>query len=282
MATSTRKSLNVSGVEISYLEWHQAQEPLLVLHGMADHALVWSSLGDYLTHQYHVVAPDLRGHGESSKPNQGYTFAELIADLEALMAHLGWTSAHILGHSWSAKLTAIWARQNPQRFRSLILVDPAFINRMPSWSKVTFPFFYRVLPFLKMMGPFSSYEQAEQQARQLKQYRDWHPLQQQAFQQGIEQKSDGQWGSKFVVQARDQIFDDVMRIAGLSEPIKIPTLFLQPEQGLNRFDWQLKPYHTYLKNLKIRKIPSNHWAFLVEPETFNQTVAEFLQAQSRV
>jgi thioesterase domain-containing protein len=41
--------------------------------------------------------------------------------------------------------------------------------------------------------------------------------------------------------------------------------------------WQMQPYQTYLKNLVIAKVPGNHWSFLVEPETFNQTVAEFLE-----
>lgn len=83
--------------------------------------------------------------------------------------------------------------------------------------------------------------------------------------------------SKFVVQARDEIFADVMRVAGLTEPLEIPTLFLQPEKGVNRTAWQLQPYCTYMKNLQIQKIPGNHWPFLVEPAAFNQAVAAFLE-----
>lgn len=272
-----RQTLDLPGLHLSYLEWYSGGEPVLLLHGLADCGLVWASLAEFLRHRYHIIAPDLRGHGDSGKPDQGYSCDDIIADLEALMHHLGWSSAHIIAHSWSAKVAAVWARKQPERFRSLILVDPAFINKMPSWMKVTFPFFYRVLPFLKMMGPFASYEQAEQQARQLKQYRQWNAFQQMVFQGEIEQKPDGSWGSKFVVSARDRVFDDVLRVAGLTQPIEIPALFLQPETGLNRTASQLKPYRSYLKNLQIQKIPGNHWAFLVEPEAFNQAVAAFLE-----
>jgi pimeloyl-ACP methyl ester carboxylesterase len=45
-----------------------------LLHGLADHSLVWSSLGDYLASDYQIIAPDLRGHGESDKPEFGYSF----------------------------------------------------------------------------------------------------------------------------------------------------------------------------------------------------------------
>jgi|GEM_PF-208735 len=272
-----RQTLQLPQLHLSYLEWNRGKEPLLLLHGLADHGMVWVSLAESLGDRYHIVAPDLRGHGDSGKPDQGYSCKDIIADLEALMNHLGWTSAHILAHSWSAKVAVVWARQQPQRFRSLVLVDPAFINQMAGWMKLTFPFFYRVLPFLKMIGPFATYEQAERQARQLKQYRGWSELQQLVFQAAIEQKADGSWGSKFVVQARDQVFEDVLRVAGFTEPLEIPTLFLQPESGLNRTATQLQPYRTYLKNLQIQKIPGNHWAFLVEPAAFNQAVAAFFQ-----
>ncbi|MDY7013684.1 MAG: alpha/beta fold hydrolase, partial [Cyanobacteriota bacterium] len=162
-----------NNLRLSYLEWNSGKLPLLLLHGLADQALIWSSLGDFLAPNYHIVAPDLRGHGESSKPKTDYTFAEMIADLEALMHHLGWSSAHLLGHSWSGKLAAVWVTQAPDRARSLILVDPFFINKMPGFFKFTFPLLYRTLPFLKMMGPFPSYEAAETRAKGLKQYRGW-------------------------------------------------------------------------------------------------------------
>jgi pimeloyl-ACP methyl ester carboxylesterase len=274
-----RLTLNLPHIQLSYLEWNQGREPLLLLHGLADCGMVWLSLAEFLRDRYHIIAPDLRGHGDSSKPDRGYSYAEIVADLEALMDRVGWTSAHVVAHSWSAKVTAIWARQQPQRFRSLVLVDPFFINTMPSWIKLTFPLIYRVLPFLKTMGPFASYEQAQQQARQLKQYRGWSPLQQAVFQASMEQKPDGRWGSKFVVQARNEIFEDVMRVAGLTQPVEIPTLFLQPQAGLNRTAWQLQPYRTYLKNLQIQQIPGNHWCFLVEPAAFNSSVAAFLERQ---
>ena len=276
LKVADRQSLSLSQVQLSYLEWNQGKEPLLLLHGLADHGLVWSSLGDYLGSKYHIIAPDLRGHGASSKPEKGYSFAEVIADLEELMSHLGWTEAHILGHSWGGKLAAIWATKHPERFRSLILVDPFFIDKIPSWVKITFPILYRVLPFLKGMGPFASYEEAEKLARKLKQYQGWTPLQQQVFRQGLEQKPDGTWGSKFTIAARNQIFADVMEVAGLTQPLEIPTLLIKPEQGLNRTEWQLKPYKTYLQNLHISEVPGNHWAFLVESEPFNQAVAKFL------
>lgn len=273
---SERKHLQLANIELSYLEWNLGKEPVLLLHGLADHGLVWSSLAEYLAPKYHIVAPDLRGHGDSSKPENGYTFEEIIADLEGLMDYLGWEKAQILGHSWSAKLAAIWATKNPERFRSLILVDPFFIDKIPSGFRFTFPLLYKVLPFLQGMGPFASYEEAEKLARNLKQYQGWSQLQQEVFKHSLEQKPDGSLGSKFTVAARNEIFEQVMEVAGLTQNIEIPTLFIKPGKGLNRTEWQLKPYKKYLQNLQIDQVKGNHWAFLVEPENFNLAVGKFL------
>ncbi|MDB9465657.1 alpha/beta fold hydrolase [Dolichospermum circinale] len=274
-----RKTLSTSDIQLSYLEWNQGQVPLILLHGMADHALVWSSLGDYLKSDYHIIAPDMRGHGESSKPEKDYSFKSAISDLEALMDKMRWSAAHIVSHSWTGKLAAIWARENPARLKSITLVDPIFIWKMPSFLKIIFPLLYRVLPSLKSMGPFTSYEAAEQTIKQLSQYQNWSSLQQQVFQAAIAQKPDGTWGSKFTIAARDGIFDAVMEVPGFIHPVDTPALFIQPEKGVNRQNWQIQPYKTNLKNLLIRQVPGNHWPFLTNPTEFNQIVASFLAAQ---
>lgn len=274
----TRKTLNLPNINLSYLEWNQGKEPVLLLHGLADHALVWSSLGEELCQNYHIIAPDLRGHGESDKPETGYFSQDIINDLEALMDHLNWSWAHIIGHSWTGKLAPIWATQHPERFKTMVLVDPFYINKIPRWSKFTFPFFYKILPFLKVTGTFNSYEEAENLARTLKQYQGWSELQKQVFQESLEPDKNGKVKSKFVLQARNEIFEDVMLNAGLTQPLEIPTLFIKPEKGLNQTEFQIKPYKTYLKNLEIREVPGNHWAFLVAPQSFNQTIKKYLDS----
>jgi pimeloyl-ACP methyl ester carboxylesterase len=271
-----RQVLHLSHLDLSYLIGGDGSESLLLLHGMADCALVWSSLADHLGSRYRIIAPDLRGHGESSKDIVDYSFTSIIADLEALVQHLGVTKVHVLAHSWSAKTAAIWATQKSDRFSSLIFVDPFFMGRFPTWFRLTFPLLYRVLPFLKVVGSFPNYETVENIARTLKQYQGWSPLQQQVFQATIESQSDGTWHSKFPLNARDRIFEAIMQVEGFTAPINIPTLFVQPETGLNRSNWQLQPYKSYCQNLQICKVPGNHWAFLVEPAAFNDAIERFL------
>lgn len=277
----SRHTLALPDVSLSYLEWPAgADTPVLLLHGLADQGLAWSPVAEALAPRAHLVAPDMRGHGDSAKPPTGYDATTVIADLQGLMAHLGWESAHVVGHSWMGKVAAIWATEHPAQVRSLTLVDPIFIYGLPALFRLTFPLFYRVLPFLQAMGPFATWEEAEAKARSLKQYRAWMPHQQALFTASLVQSDDGQWRSKFTPAARDGIFDDVLRRPGLVRSLSVPALFLQPEAGVNRFDWQLAPYRRYLEQLAVVTVPGNHWAFVVEPEPFTEALGAFLAAQA--
>ncbi len=271
-----RHTLQLPDLTLSYLMWGEDGDPVLLLHGLADSAVVWSRLGPDLADTHQVVAPDLRGHGESGKPLSDYSFPTLIADLQALVAHLGWSGCSVVAHSWSAKLAARWVTASPAQIRKLILVDPFFMGRFPAWSRWTFPLLYRVLPFLKVVGSFKTYEEVEQIARQLKQYREWTPLQQAVFTASVEQQADGSWRSKFPPAALDPIFDAIRLTEGLTHPISTPTLLIRPTQGLNRWSWQLRPYQRYCKHLQIQSVPGNHWALLGQPQVFNQVVKRFL------
>ena len=263
------------GITLTTREWVRGQTPLLCLHGLADQGLVWAEVAHNLT-GFHSLAPDLRGHGDSSKPARGYDFSSLIEDLESLLNDRGWTRVSVLAHSWGAKLALVWASQQPDRFDRLVLVDPFFVDRFPPIFRLTFPLLYATLPFLKTLGPFPTYKAAETLAKTLKQYRNWTPLQQALFHHSMTENPAGSWRSKFTQVVRNETFEDVLRVAGLTHDLDIPTLFIQPQGGINRTNWQLAPYRRYLKHLTIAPVPGNHWAFLVELESFLGAINPFL------
>ncbi|MEM9244883.1 MAG: alpha/beta hydrolase [Cyanobacteria bacterium P01_F01_bin.153] len=275
-------------LKIHYLEWQPKegnsnnQNPILLLHGLGDCAAIWSDLGQRLSEQSHrVIAPDLRGHGDSSKTESGYGFESIIDDLEAFLIALDINQPIVaIGHSWSGKLVPIWVRRSPEKIAAQILVDPFFIDRLPRVSKLTFPLFYKVLPFLQMMGPFETKNAAESKARTMKQYRQWSMLQQHVFESNLEQRDDKTWGSKLAIAARNGIFEAVMLVNGLTERLSTPALVLIAEEGLNRSDWQLKPYKKYLTQLILKKIPGNHWLFLVNPEEFTKEIQVYLSQRT--
>ena len=268
----------------SLVYWRRGKSgdrPLLLLHGLGDCAAVWAGVATELTNSsddsgYDIVVPDLPGHGDSGKGDRPYSTEAIIQDLEALLDHLGWSSAVIVGHSWTGKVVARWMQQSPQRFDRAVIIDPFFISKMPDWLRLSFPVLYRVLPFLKLSGPFGDRAAAETCARGLKQYRGWNPWQAAAFAANIEQKSDGTWGSKLDLLARDRVFEDVLCVAGFTQPVSTPTLLLLPDRGLNQFEWQTQDFHRFCAALTVQSLPGNHWPFLSHPIEVAQALQHWL------
>ncbi|MCM1982121.1 alpha/beta fold hydrolase [Lyngbya confervoides] len=262
---------------LSYLDGG-AGKPVVMLHGLADHGLVWADLAQTLMPRYRCFAPDLRGHGLSLKPEipSAYLASEFVKDLDALAEIHQWSDLQVIAHSWAAKVALLWAKTRPTLIQQLILVDPFFVNQLPKILRPTLPLIYGTLPFLKVLGPFPSALAAEQVARSLKQYRGWSPLQQEVFRANLEQKADGRWGSRFVLAARNGIFADCFQTSGLTEPLDVATEIFLPAAGLNRLSWQIQPYRDYLSCLSIRRISGNHWPHLVTPKAFNLVVQQSL------
>src|SRR5690242_13092198 len=65
--------------------WGESGPPLLLLHGIGSRGLSWLPVVAELSREFQVVAPDLRGHGDSSKPGVGYRLADYADDLEDLL-----------------------------------------------------------------------------------------------------------------------------------------------------------------------------------------------------
>ena len=105
--------------------------PLVFAHGMFDNGRRWIPLGNDLADDYEVVTFDARGHGRSDAPADGYDIDTRIADLVGLLDGLGLDAPVVIGHSMGGA-TAAWAAATyPERFRGLVLVDPARFHPAP-------------------------------------------------------------------------------------------------------------------------------------------------------
>ena len=88
-------------LKLHYVDWGNSNKPLLALiHGGSDHARTWDWVARALRHDYHVIAPDLRGHGDSEwARGSRYTMIEYVADLAQLLTQLDSFPVTLIGHS---------------------------------------------------------------------------------------------------------------------------------------------------------------------------------------
>jgi pimeloyl-ACP methyl ester carboxylesterase len=118
--------------------------PIALVHGLASNARTWDGVVDRLVELGHPVAAiDQRGHGRSDKPDTGYDFATVCADLAAVLKHLGWTATAgrlplVVGQSWGGNVVLELAVRHPHAVRAIACVDGGILEvskRFPDWEQ---------------------------------------------------------------------------------------------------------------------------------------------------
>lgn len=112
------------GCTLHYEEYGQG-EPLVLLHGLGSSCQDWELQVPVLSGHYRVILMDIRGHGRSDKPADGYQIATFSADLLALLEHLHTGPVHFVGLSMGGMVGFQFAVDHPQWLRSLCIVNSA-------------------------------------------------------------------------------------------------------------------------------------------------------------
>ena len=125
---------DVSGVRLHYLVAGTG-DPVILLHGYAETSHMWRPLIGELAKTHTVVAPDLRGFDQSSKPDTGYDKKTMAQDVHALAVSLGFTRAKVVGHDIGLMVAYAYAAQYPTEVDRLVLMD-AFLPGVGNWESV--------------------------------------------------------------------------------------------------------------------------------------------------
>ncbi len=124
----TDKCIALRGLNFHYRDWGGQGRSIVLLHGLASNSHIFDLVAPILAEHFRVIALDQRGHGESDKPETGYRFDEVDADLLALLDVLGFERAVIAGHSWGGNVALQFAAEHPDRVTALVLIDGGFID----------------------------------------------------------------------------------------------------------------------------------------------------------
>jgi len=100
-----------------------ARQAIVCVHGLTANHTCWASMADALGPDYRLIAYDLRGRGESDKPEKGYSLEAHGQDLGRLLDHYGLKKAVLMGHSLGAHIALRFAVTQPGRVSRLVLFD---------------------------------------------------------------------------------------------------------------------------------------------------------------
>jgi len=133
-----------NGEVLAYIDSGNPAGPALVLiHGYTDNARDWVPMLPYLSKRFRLILVDLRGHGQSSKPECCYTRLDFAYDIKLLMDALGVQKADIVGHSMGSIVAQTFAEYWPERTARVVLISST--GGTPPWAPKKPPQFdYRV------------------------------------------------------------------------------------------------------------------------------------------
>ncbi|MDA0264079.1 MAG: alpha/beta hydrolase [Chloroflexi bacterium] len=118
----------IGELQVRYLDWGGDGAPLLALHGLASTAHWYDIVAPLLRDRYRTIAPDQRGHGQTTAAPSGYDWRTLSDDLARLLDHVGLDKVSVMGHSWGGNVATNFAANHPSRVERLIMIDGGFLD----------------------------------------------------------------------------------------------------------------------------------------------------------
>jgi pimeloyl-ACP methyl ester carboxylesterase len=112
-------------LRLNYVDWGNPDAPpLLLIHGGRDHARSWDWVAEELRHDWHIIAPDLRGHGDSSwSPDGNYEMSAFVYDIAQLVHQLNLAPVTIVSHSMGGNIAIRYTGLYPENVRKLVAIE---------------------------------------------------------------------------------------------------------------------------------------------------------------
>jgi pimeloyl-ACP methyl ester carboxylesterase len=111
-------------LRLHYVDWgNEAAPPLLLIHGGRDHCRNWDWVAERLRGRYHIVAPDLRGHGDSDHAAGGYSEINYVYDIAQLVLQKRMAPVTIIAHSLGGSIALLYAGLFPETVKKIVAIE---------------------------------------------------------------------------------------------------------------------------------------------------------------
>lgn len=152
MPEIAQKMVKANGINLHYREAGRGPA-MVLLHGWPQTSYSWRKVMSPLAQRYRVVAPDLRGMGDSDKPMTGYDMRTVAADIRQLAAELGLERPYLVGADWGGLVARRYALDWPGEASRLGIVDivphgQIFANFKVEYARGAWHYFFNAVPDL--------------------------------------------------------------------------------------------------------------------------------------
>jgi pimeloyl-ACP methyl ester carboxylesterase len=274
-------------LRLNYNDWgNHGAPPLLLVHGGADHSRSWDWTAARLCHDWHVIAPDLRGHGDSEWSKDGnYDRTELIYDLAQLVHHLGYDEVSIVAHSLGAIVALRYAGIYPEKVRRLVAIEGAGVTPPKIRELWARPVDERFAQWIdsgralsgKLPHRYATFEDALARMQSANRHLSAGQARHLTV-HAIARNEDGSWSWKFdpyvrLVSPLDMPADDVRRLWG---QIDCPVMLMWGAQSWSTHPSERGIADSFRDVRVVEFADSGHWLHHDEFEKFIAAVGDFL------
>lgn len=276
-----------SRLRLHYVDWGNADAPMMIMvHGGLDHCRSWDWAAQSFRHTHHVIAPDLRGHGDSAWSADGrYSIDAHVADLAQLIHQRARGPVILIGHSLGGAVVTRYAGIYPEMVSKLVVLEglghtsdeiakregTPIAERLRTWQDVR----------RRLSGRLPRRYETLEQAFQRMQQENPNLSPEQArhlTEHGVSQNEDGSFSWKFDNYCRELIPIDIneAQLHELWRSITAPVLLLYGEDS-----WFSSPEHDgrmrHFRNARLIEYESaGHWLHHDRFDAFVRDVADFL------
>ena len=272
-------------LRLHYVDWgNEGAPPMLLVHGGRDHCRNWDWVAHEFKADYHVIAPDLRGHGDSQwLIGGGYATIDYVYDITQLVRQTGIENIVVIGHSMGGSVSLAYAGLHPERIRKLISIEG--MGPSPAGADDATPGHERLLGWMENLRQLSAripkrYPTLED-AFQRMQKANPHLTEEQARHltiHGSNQNEDGTYSWKFdnYMRAWSPVGLSAQQTLGLYRRITCPTLLLRGAES-----WASDPQEDgrlgYFQNARSVAVDhAGHWVHHDQLDHFVALAKSFL------
>lgn len=267
--------LELDGMKFHYTEWGSPiAPPVVMLHGLNVQCHTWDPIARELATDHHVIAMDMRGHGDSDWARSGYRVHTMARDVHGLIDALGLGPVDLVGHSAGVRVAIAVAGERPQTVRRLALSDAGPANS--TTGAVAMRDFIQATTNLRGF-------RNEEEAREF--YLGFHPEWRDDFiDLHVRYQLRRNWAGKLVPKADPDVqwitgsasLPDVDYLWKMSALLTMPTLLLVGRRSNVLDEAVVAKMLATMPNAEARWFDTGHYVPREAPEEFTKVLAEFL------
>ena len=268
------RTVTANGLRFHYLDWgNDDKPPMLLLHGRTQSAHSWDFAALAFHDDFHVIALDQRGHGDSEwSPNGDYTLDAQSQDIMGVVEALDLSSLVLIGHSMGGRSALVYAGQHPERLRALVVVEMVPAQERSGGPRIGI---WHLLP-----AETDSFEEYVEAAQRVNQRRSKDQLRG-SLRHQLRQFTNGKWSWKW-----DPVLRDTNTSGWTAEAlwecvrnIRCPTLLVRGSESGLISDETVQRMMETMVDVRVVTVPgAGHLVPGDKPPTFHQVVRDFLES----